>query len=154
MDKSTVLRFFRNGILIFLVMFAMVWAKTYHAGNAQFNEGEKNLKINNVKDAITNYETAIHMYTPLSGYVPDSAQRLWEIGQDFEKSGDYDWALIAYRSLRSSFYAVRSFYTPYQEWIDRTEKQIDLVLAAKQQQEMAARPGNPQEPISGGQQSR
>lgn len=141
MDKARVLRFIKSGLLIFAVMFAMVWVKTYFAGHAQYVEGEKNYQTNNLKDAITSYETAIHMYTPFSGYVPASAERLWEIGQGFERSGDYDWALIAYRSLRSSFYAVRSFYTPYQEWIDRSEKQIDLVLAAKQQQEMAARPG-------------
>lgn len=144
MDKAKVFRFIKSALLIFLVMFAMVWVKTYFAGRAQYVEGEKNLKVNNLKEAITNYETAIHMYTPFSGYVPDSAQRLWDIGQGFERSGDYDWALIAYRSLRSSFYAVRSFYTPYQEWIDRSEKEIDLVLAAKRQQEatsMTQQPG-------------
>ncbi len=135
MDKAKALRVIRNGLLIFLIMFAMVWVRTYFSGRAQYIEGEKNYKSGNIKEAITNYETAIHMYTPMGGYVSASADRLWEIGETFEKSGEYDWALIAYRSLRSSFYAVRSFYTPYPEWIARTEERIDQVLAQEKQQQ-------------------
>ena len=132
MDKGKVIRFIKSGIVILLIMFSMVWVKTYISGRSQYLDGEKNYAAGNLRDAISDYETAIHMYTPFGSYVPASAQRLWEIGQGFERSGDYDWALISYRSLRSSFYAVRSFYTPYQDWIDRTEKQIDIVLAAQQ----------------------
>jgi len=137
MDKGRVIRFIRNGLAVFLVMLAMVWVRTYFSGRAQYLKGEQDYKAGNVKDAITDYETAIHMYTPFSGYVPASAQRLWEIGQTYESSGDYDWALIAYRDLRSSFYGVRSFYTPYPEWIARTEERIDQVLAAKKAQEQS-----------------
>jgi hypothetical protein len=144
MDKAKVLRFIKHGVVIFLIMFAMVWVKTYYSGRAQYIEGEKNFSAGNYKDAITNYETAIHMYTPFGGYVPASAQRLWEIGEGFEQSGDYDWALIAYRSLRSSFYAVRSFYTPYKDWITRSEERIDLVLAAQRQQEQPS--NSPEQP--------
>ena len=143
MDKGKVLRFIKGALVIFLIMFTMVWVKTYISGRARYLEGEKNFKAGNFKDAITDYETAIHMYTPFGGYVPASAQRLWEIGQGFEGSGDYDWALISYRSLRSSFYAVRSFYTPYRDWIDRSEKRIDSVLAAQRQQEQSGKSPRP-----------
>jgi len=139
MDKGKVLRFFRNGLIIFLIMFGMVWVKTYYAGRAQYLQGEKDLSQGKMKEAITDYETAIHMYAPFAGYVPASAERLWEIGQGYEKTGDYDWALIAYRSLRSSFYAVRSFYSPYKEWIERSEAQIDVSLAAQAGQAQAAK---------------
>ena len=146
MDKGKVIRFIKGGLVIFLIMFSMVWVRTYYSGRAQYLEGEKNFSAGDLRDAITNYETAIHMYTPFGGYVPASAQRLWEIGQGFEESGDYDWALISYRSLRSSFYAVRSFYTPYKDWIGRSEKQIDLVLAA---QNRAGQTGKGLEPAPG-----
>jgi len=134
MDRGRVIRAARNAAIILLIMFGMVWVKTYFSGRAQYMAGEKALQAGNTREAITDYETAIHMYTPFSSYVPDSAERLWEIGQSFEKSGDYDWALISYRALRSSFYAVRSFYTPYREWIERTETQIDAVLAEQGKQ--------------------
>jgi hypothetical protein len=129
MEKAKLIKFFRNALLVFVVLIAMVWVKTYFYGKEQFLAGEKAFAAGDYKTAISDYETAIHMYTPLSGYVPSSAQRLWEIGQGFENAGEYDWSLIAYRSLRSSFYAVRSFYTPYKDWIERSEKQIDVVLA-------------------------
>ena len=129
MEKAKLVKFFRNALLVFVVLVAMVWVKTYFYGRGQYLEGEKAYAAGDYKTAISDYETAIHMYTPFSGYVSSSAQRLWEIGQGFENSGEYDWSLIAYRSLRSSFYAVRSFYTPHKDWIERSEKQIDAVLA-------------------------
>ena len=55
-----------------------------------------------------------------------------------QKSGDYDWSLLAYRSLRSSFYGVRSFYTPYKDWIARSESEIDKVLALQAKKEQAS----------------
>ncbi|HEY3346705.1 MAG TPA: hypothetical protein VGK71_03675 [Nitrospirota bacterium] len=136
MIKNKGLRFAAGAAVLLFIMVAMVWIKTYAYGHGQFVDGEKAFKANDLKTAVTDYETAIHMYTPFGGYVDASAARLWEIGQGYENVGDYDWALIAYRSLRSSFYAVRSFYTPGQGWIERTEKQIDAVLEKQKAQNM------------------
>jgi hypothetical protein len=129
MERARILKAFRGVFIIFAILIAMVWFKTYSYGQSQYKEGEKAMAAGDLKNAISDYETSIHMYAPFAGYVPASSKRLWEIGQGLEKSGDYDWALIAYRSLRSSLYGVRSFYTPYQGWIARSESQIDKVLA-------------------------
>ncbi len=133
MEKAGLIRALKNGVLILLLLLVMVWVKTYAEGRHYYQEGEKDFAAGDLKNAITDFETSIHMYTPLAGYVPKSAQRLWEIGQGFEGAGQFDWALIAFRSLRSSFYAVRSFYTPYQEWIDRSDAEIEKCLAAEKQ---------------------
>ena len=45
------------------------------------------------------------MYTPFSPLVERAAEKLWRIGRDLETRGDTEKALIAYRALRSSFYA-------------------------------------------------
>jgi len=119
----------RNGLIIFAIMIAMVWGRAYWQGSQQFQEGERNNAAGKYNLAITNYATSIHMYTPFAGYVDSSAERLWDIARGYEESGQYDWALIAYRELRSSFYAVRSFYTPHKDWIERSEKKIDEILA-------------------------
>lgn len=119
-------------------MLAMVWGRAYWQGSQQYNEGEVNFAQGNFNLAITNYATSIHMYTPLGGYVDKSAARLWEIGEGYEKSGQYDWAIISYRELRSSFYAVRSFYTPHKDWIQRSEKRIDELLALQRSMEKKA----------------
>ncbi|MGC2424681.1 MAG: hypothetical protein WA666_10040 [Nitrospirota bacterium] len=141
MERVKIFKALRGVVIIFAILLAMVWIKTYSYGQNQYKQGEKAMASGDLKDAISDYETSIHMYAPFAGYVPASAQRLWEIGQGFEKSGDYDWALIAYRSLRSSFYGVRSFYTPYKDWIARSESEIDKVLAL--QKEQAPGPARP-----------
>jgi tetratricopeptide (TPR) repeat protein len=141
MERARILKAFRGAFIIFAILIAMVWFKTYSYGQSQYKEGEKAMAAGDLKNAISDYETSIHMYSPFAGYVPASAKRLWQIGQGLENAGDYDWALIAYRSLRSSLYGVRSFYTPYQDWIARSESQIDKVLAlqAKKVQASATR---------------
>ncbi|MDP2168123.1 MAG: hypothetical protein Q8J64_07315 [Thermodesulfovibrionales bacterium] len=78
----------------------------------------------NWKLAVREYDTAMHFYTPLSPYVERSAQRLWQIGEMFEQEERFDWANIAYSSIRSSFYASRSLYTPGKDWIKKCDEKI------------------------------
>jgi tetratricopeptide (TPR) repeat protein len=141
MERVRIFKALRGAFIIFAILIAMVWFKTYSYGQNQYKEGEKAMAAGDLKNAISDYETAIHMYAPFAGYVPASARRLWEIGQGLENSGDYDWALIAYRSLRSSLYGVRSFYTPYQDWIARSESEIDKVLALQAKKGQASADG-------------
>ncbi len=148
MEKVRIFKAVRGVIIIIVLLVAMVWVKTYFYGLDQYKQGEKAMASGDLKDAIADYETAIHMYTPFSKYVPESAERLWEIGQGFERSGDYDWALLAYRSIRSSFYGVRSIYTPYKDWIIRSDAQINKVLAIQARKDTNTAP--PPTDASGG----
>lgn len=140
MERVRIFKALRGVVIVFAILVAMVWVKTYSYGQDQYKKGEKAMAAGDLKNAISDYETSIHMYSPFAGYVPASAQRLWEIGKGFEKSGDYDWALLAFRSLRSSFYGVRSFYTPYRDWIARSESEIDKVLALQVEKERTSGP--------------
>ena len=112
-----------------LIMFFMVWGRAYYSQRQFYNEGEAALKAKNYKEAITGYEWAIRMYTPFSGNVEDACEKLWQIGNEYEKMARPDWALIAYRSLRSSIYAIESLYSPYAEWIPKTDEKIAQMLA-------------------------
>lgn len=123
-------------------MIAMIWGRTYYSQWKQFNIGEEAFRKGNMRDAVTGYESAIHMYTPGSSMVKKSIDRLWEIGDMFERRNEYDWALLSYRSLRSSLYAVRSFYTPYPEWIERCDKKIAHILAVKEGPAASSPPRN------------
>jgi tetratricopeptide (TPR) repeat protein len=98
----------------------------------QFNKGEAAEKGRNFPAAIAGYESAIHMYTPGSSLIEKSAQRLWNIGQVLEQQGDFPRALIAYRSLRSSFYSIAWIYTPGQEWIERCDARIAALVQIRQ----------------------
>lgn len=116
---------------IALVLF---WGATLYRQHAQFNKGEKALAAGDPIGAIAGFESAIHMYTPGSGVVDEAAKKLWAIGQEAERRGDVQKALIAYRSLRSSFYAVRGLNSPGTEWISSCDIRIEqlLKLPAKQ----------------------
>ncbi len=121
----------QNVLLIIITMViavGMVWLNTWQRCREQFREGEAFYEHNDYLKAITAYETAIHAYTPFNSMIPKAAERLWDIGMMYEQKGEFDAALIALRSLRSSFYAVRSLYTPYPEWIEKTEKRIPEII--------------------------
>jgi len=123
---------------VFLILMAMIWGRTYYSQQKYYSDGEKALKERNYKDAMTGYEWTIRMYTPFSSKVKDSCQKIWDIGQEYERRGQIDWALIAYRGLRSSIYAIRSAYTPHGEWIPRTDDRIRQLEALEKQREDAA----------------
>ena len=130
----------RTGLVIITIIIAvlMVWATTYKRSHKYFIEGEKFLSEGKLLDAVTSYETSAHSYTPWNSHVRRSLERMWEIGQRFENENpDPDYALIAYRSLRSSIYATRSFYTPYKEWIPKCDERI-RALVRKQEERINA----------------
>jgi len=116
-----------------LIALAMVWANTYQRMRTEYRKGEEHFARGDYLPAITAYETAIHAYVPWSGKIRHSAERLWEIGGLYEEQGETELALIAYRSLRSSFYAVRSFYQPYPEWIERCGPKIEALMDDQEQ---------------------
>jgi hypothetical protein len=113
-----------NMAVIALLSVLLIWGNTWYRQWRQFNRGEQALAGNNVIAAIAGYESAIHMYTPLSPLVERSAERLWEIARRCEAKGDTEGALISCRSLRSSFYAVAGLYQPGKEWITRCDAKI------------------------------
>src|SRR5512136_3053799 len=93
-----------NLLVIALLSILLIWGNTWYRQWRQFNNGEKALAANRIIASIAGYESAIHMYTPMSPLVERSAARLWEIVRRCETQRDLERALISYRSLRSSFY--------------------------------------------------
>jgi tetratricopeptide (TPR) repeat protein len=117
-----------NGIVIILVSLLMVCASTWWRMNSQFNKGEEALRKDDFVGAVAGFESALHMYIPHHPIIEKSAERLWQIGETNERLGDIDRALIAYRSLRSSFYADRWLVTPGTTWITKCDKKIATLI--------------------------
>jgi hypothetical protein len=117
-----------NGLVIAVVAIVLVWGNTWQRQRTQFQRGEAALAAGNYIAAIAGYESAIHMYTPGSSTVERSAEKLWALAEAFERGGDPTRALVAYRYLRSSFYAVRGLTTPGREWIARCDDKIALLV--------------------------
>jgi len=117
-----------NGALILIISLALMFATVWWRMQTQFKAGEAAWKKGDFVAAVAGYEAAIHMYIPGSPLIEKSAARLWEIGEKNEQSGDLTRALIAYRALRSSFYAAKWLKTPGQSWIDRCDKKIAALI--------------------------
>lgn len=122
-----------NGVVIAVIAVLLIWGNTWHRQRTQFQRGEAALNAGDYITAIAGYESAIHMYTPGSSLVERAAKQLWTIGQASERAGDPTRALIAYRSLRSSFYAVRGLRTPGMGWIAMCDDKIALLVRAQGQ---------------------
>ncbi|RII28539.1 MAG: hypothetical protein CXR31_01270 [Geobacter sp.] len=107
-----------------LIAIILIWGNTWYRQWSQFNQGEAALSRGDYVAAIAGYEAAIHMYTPGSSMVERSAGKLWEIGELQEQRGDRELALVAYRALRSSFYATWGLTSPGKGWIARCDEKI------------------------------
>lgn len=113
-----------NAAVVAAASLLLLWGNTCYRQHAQYNLGEKALAAGDYIGAIGGFEMAIHMYTPFSATVGRSAQQLWNIGEELEQKRDLRRALIAYRALRSSYYAVRGLSRPGTEWILRCDERI------------------------------
>ena len=121
-----------NAAFIALISVALIWGTTLYRQHVQFAKGEQGVAAGDFLAAVSGYESALHMYTPFSSLVERSAQRLWELGELAVQRGDQPRALIAYRALRSSFYAAAGIYSPGRQWIERCDLRIDQLLKLQQ----------------------
>ena len=117
-----------NGIVIFLISLLLFIAGTWWRMNSQFNLGEQAFRKGDFTGAVAGYESALHMYIPCHPTIEKAAERLWQIGEMNERLGDVNRALIAYRSLRSSFYAAHWLVTPGMTWIEKCDKKIAALI--------------------------
>ena len=113
-----------NVVVVAVIALLMFWGTTQYRQWSQFRPGEAALAQGDYIGAIAGYESSLHMYTPLSPLVPRAAAKLWELGETLERQGDMDRALIAYRALRSSFYATHGLTRPGLDWIARCDAKI------------------------------
>jgi len=121
-----------NVAVIAFVSLALIWGNTLYRQHVQFDKGEKGMAAGDFPAAVAGYEAAIHMYTPGSPLVRKSAQKIWDIGEMTEKNGDIPRALIAFRALRSSFYAVAGINAPGRDWIARCDARIASLVKIQQ----------------------
>lgn len=117
-------RYFIGALVFILLFLSIVGVRVFYLQRSHFFTAEKHFGESNWKLAIREYDMSMHFYIPWSPYIQRSAERLWQIGEMFEKEGRFDWANIAYSSIRSSFYTSRSLYTPGKNWVDRCDDKI------------------------------
>jgi len=117
-----------NAAVIALICLLLFFAGTWWRLQDQYALGEEAFRRGDFTGAVAGYESAIHMYIPFNPTVEKSAQQLWKVAEANERQGNITRALIAYRALRSSFYAARWLVTPGREWIDRCDARIAALV--------------------------
>jgi hypothetical protein len=126
MSKGTVIK----GFLIIIALAAMVAVRVGYLQRSHYIDAEAHYAAGEQKLAVREYGSALHLHFPFSPYSKRSALRLWSMGLDFEEEGKPQWAQMAFTSLRSSFYASRSFYTPGRRWIEKCDEKLASLRAA------------------------
>lgn len=117
-----------NGTVIACISLLIFAAGTWWRMRTQLALGEEAFRRGDFTAAVAGYESAIHMYIPFHPAMQRAAQQLWSIAETNERLGDVNRALIAYRALRSSFYAARWLTTPGREWIARCDGRIAALI--------------------------
>ncbi|MGD0584685.1 MAG: tetratricopeptide repeat protein [Oryzomonas sp.] len=113
-----------NAAIIIVLSLLFFIAGTWWRMQSQFQLGEAAFTMGDFTGALAGYESAIHMYLPFHPTIEKAAQKLWQLGETAERQGDVNRALIAYRALRSAFYADRWLAQPGKDWIVRCDQKI------------------------------
>jgi hypothetical protein len=117
-----------NGAMIVVICLLLFLGTTWWRMRTQFALGEDAMRRGDFAGAVAGYESAIHMYIPFHPTIEKAAQQLWAIAEANERQGDISRALIAYRALRSSFYAAKWLKTPGTDWIARCDRKIAALV--------------------------
>jgi hypothetical protein len=117
-----------NATVIILICLLLFFAGTWWRLHDQFTLGEEAFRRGDFTGAVAGYESAIHMYIPFHPTVEQAARQLWNVAESSERQGNITNALIAYRALRSSFYAARWLVTPGMDWIARCDTKIAALV--------------------------
>lgn len=128
------LRSLSTVFITLLLSISLLVANVWWRQKVQFEEGEGGLRSGDFMVALTGYESAIRMYLPFSATVELAAKRIWALAEQAEREGDPERALLAYRSLRSAFYAVRWLQQPGKDWIARCDTRIALLAPSRKGQ--------------------
>lgn len=81
--------------------------------------------------ATVHYRRAVAWHLPGHRVGPDALDHLERIALQAESSGDFDLALLAWRSARAGILSARSFYTPHAGRLGAAEDKIAFFMAAQ-----------------------
>ncbi len=112
----------------------LIWGRAFYGSIRAYQKGETYLEEKQYIRAVTFFDRSIHWYTPFNPYVRKSAERLWGIGEQAEKQGDIQLALIAFRTIRRGFYGASHFRTPGMAWIKKSERKISALLGTEERE--------------------
>lgn len=113
-----------------LLCLGVISVRAIWEGYAALSRGDAAQVDGDSQAAVRWWRRSARWYLPLAPHVGRAYARLRNLGIAAEKQGDTKLALSAWRGVRSSIRATRSFYTPYSEYVDEADQHIAALMAS------------------------
>jgi hypothetical protein len=112
------------GVCLGVVVTRAVWE-----GRAALADGDAAHEAGDSARAIARWRRAARWYVPGAPHVGDAYDRLEHLARQAEERGDLDTALSAWRGVRGSILATRSFYVPHADRLAPANRRIAALMA-------------------------
>lgn len=109
----------------------VVVTRVFYDGRRALQAGDRVVAAD-VREAIVHWRRAARWYAPGAPHVAGAYDRLENLAVEAEAHGDLITALEAWRAIRSSALATRSFYTPYADRLARANERIAVLMARQE----------------------
>lgn len=111
------------------ICLGVVVTRAVWEGRSALSLGDEAQKAGDPQTAIRWWRRAARWYVPGAPHVGDAYDRLDEFAVAAEARGDSRNALAAWRGIRGSILATRSFYTPHVERLAPANRRIAALMA-------------------------
>ena len=116
----------------------VIVTRVFWDGRQALRAGDAAMQKQDTTEALVEWRRAARWYAPGAPHVVAAYGRMEELARAAEARGEDALALEAWRGIRSSSLATRSFYTPFADKLDAANQRIAELMA---RQEVAADKG-------------
>lgn len=124
------MRRFTLALAVIGVLVGAVAVRVVTSAASELRVGDAYRARGELEGAVVHYRRAARWYAPGSPYHVEALSKLGAIGEGAERSGDAELALSAYRAIRASIMATRSFYVPERARLHAADERIAELMAA------------------------
>jgi hypothetical protein len=109
--------------------FGTLGARVVYSARVELDAAHHAAESGDTDQAIAHYRRAARNYLPGSPYHVTALDQLSNLGRAAEAAGDEIRALAAFRAIRGSIMAARSFYVPERERLAAADRKIATLMA-------------------------
>jgi hypothetical protein len=112
------------GLCVGVVVTRALWQ-----GKSALAAGDAAMERGDTHEAMGRWRRAARWYVPGASHVDRAYDRLETMAGQAEAQGDTNTALAAWRGIRGSILATRSFYTPHEHRLEPANQRIAALMA-------------------------
>jgi hypothetical protein len=118
-----------QGAAVLALVLGTLAARVVYSARQELTEAHASLAGGDLDGAVAHYRRAARFYAPGSPYHVEALERLAILGLAAEQRGDGERALSAYRAIRGSILATRSFYVPERARLQAADRGVARLMA-------------------------